>query len=268
MLRTLLILTFLLFRPQPDMTVSPDKDFRDIGSARKLSGKTYVLVLFVSEKGQKEWSKAETRPVMEKIHKATGWISKKSKLYGVKNEFKVYSLGSKEPIKLKNIPQGPGPKAGSSDILRVAMQSAGFEDGFDFFGYAKEKTSCDNCLVLIVSNTKGRSYATPESREAYMKNIKTGCAPHQLESCLIFSKYSDGRNIAAPTIAHEILHLFGATDLYDNNTQKNELMGKHFPNSIMRRINYTFDKLELDPLTAYLTGLTDTCKEWYMKFVK
>lgn len=268
MLRILLILTFLLFGPQPDMSLSPDKDFRDVGTARKMSGKTYVLVLFVSEKGQNGWTKADTRPVMDKIHKATNWISKKSKLYGVKNEFKVYSLGSKEQIKLKRIPQGPSQRNGTSDILREAMIAAGYDDGFDFFAYAKEKTSCDNCLVLIVSNTKGKSFATPESRETYTKNVRTGCAPHQLESCLIFSKYNDGRNIAAPTIAHEILHLFGATDLYDSNASRDKQMGQHFPNSIMRRINYTFDKLELDPLTAYLIGLSNTYKDWYRKFVE
>lgn len=267
----LILILSLLFPAftQPASVITQDKDFRQTGSAKTLSGKTYVLVIFVSQEGQQEWSVSDKTTVIKKIHKATRWIREKSSAFGYKIEFLVFSLGKKNDIKLKYIPKGPYEKLYSSDVIRQAMTASGYEDGFDLSEYARQNAACDNCIVLVASNAKGRSYALPQSREMYSRNIKSGCKPHQIEGCVLYNKYNSGLNIAAPTITHEILHLFGAVDLYysKDDRQKNELAAKHFPNSIMRRVNYTFDKLEIDPITAYLTGLTNRCQDWYTQLI-
>ena len=271
MITLFIILTTLLnLAPQQDMTLDPSNDFRGIGSAKTLSGKTYVLVLFVSQEGKSEWGKTEKTALMKKVKQATGWISDKTRKFGKNNTFSVYSLGKKNDIKLKYIPQGPYERFNSNDVIRQAMIAAGYESTFDFFEYAQQKTSCNNCVVLVISNTKGRSYALPQSRDMYSRNIGSGCKPNQLEGCVLYSKYDNGQNIATPTIAHEILHLFGANDLYGfkGDKQKDEKAAKHFPNSIMRRVNYSFDKLNIDPVTAYLTGLSDSLNEWYRQFTE
>ena len=261
--------TLLNITPQQNITIDPSNDFRNLGTAKTLSGKTYVLVLFVSQQGQSEWDKTEKTAIMKKVTQATHWISNKTKKFGKNNHFVVYSLGKKNDIKLRYIPRGPYEKLYSNDVIHQAMTAAGYEPGFDFFDYTRQKTSCDNCVVLVISNTNGLSYALPQSREMYTKNIGSGCKPHQLEGCVLYKRYNNDQNIASPTIAHEILHLFGAKDLYGfkGDKQKDDKAAKHFPNSIMRRVNYTFDKLEIDPVTAYLTGLNDNLNEWYWQFI-
>jgi len=264
MITLFIILTTLLnLAPQQNLALDPNNDFRGIGSAKTLSGKTYVLVLFVSQEGKKEWGKTEKSAIMKKVKQATGWISDKTKKFGKSNSFSVYSLGKKNDIKLRYIPSGPYERLYSNDVINQAMIAAGYVNNAEFLDYVQQKAAYDNCLVLVFSNTQGLSYALPLSRISYQNNIKSGCPPNQLEGCVVFNKYTDGRNIAAPTIAHEILHLFGAIDLYDTkgNKQRDETLKKHFPNSIMRRVNYTFNNLEIDPFTAYQTGLTDNYKE-------
>lgn len=272
MITTLFIIltTLLNLAPQQDTALDPSNDFRGMGSAKTLSGKTYVLVLFVSQEGKSKWDKAEKTAIMKKVKQATSWISDKTKKFGKSNSFSVYSLGKKNDIRLKYIPAGPYERLNSNDVIGQAMIAAGYINNAEFLDYVQQKGSYNNCLTLVFSNTQGRSYALPLSRASYQSNIKSGCTPHQLEGCVIFNRYTDGRNIAAPTIAHEILHLFGAIDLYDTkgNKQKDETLKKHFPNSIMRRVNYTFNNLEIDPFTAYQTGLTDNYKEWYSQINK
>lgn len=62
-------------------------------------------------------------------------------------------------------------------------------------------------------------------------------------------------------IAHEILHLFGAVDLYPNNNYPNfnyvELAEK-YPSEIMKIQHKSIEKLSVSPITAYFIGWRDS----------
>ena len=70
-------------------------------------------------------------------------------------------------------------------------------------------------------------------------------------------------------IAHEMLHLFGAWDLYElnNNDQARAIKtSEMFPNSIMRTTSNDIWELQIDEITAWLVGLKDQGKDWYRWF--
>ena len=89
-------------------------------------------------------------------------------------------------------------------------------------------------------------------------------------SCLIYIYYIN-KDIETNTaaIAHEILHLFGACDLYelDDNEHdraiKTELM---FPNSIMHNTHRDIWETQIDEINAWLVGLKAEGKDWYRWF--
>ena len=94
-------------------------------------------------------------------------------------------------------------------------------------------------------------------------------------SCLYKTDaYTDGEAESPATYAHEILHLFGAPDLYEGSSDPyvDEALVSYvadtYPGDIMLSTyeddgSSRFDAItkEISPLTAYCLGLADTCPE-------
>ena len=94
-------------------------------------------------------------------------------------------------------------------------------------------------------------------------------------SCLYKTDaYTDGEAESPATYAHEILHLFGAPDLYEGSGDPYvdraliDYVAETYPDDIMVSTyeddgTSRFDMItkEISPLTAYCLGLTDTCPE-------
>jgi hypothetical protein len=86
----------------------------------------------------------------------------------------------------------------------------------------------------------------------------------EAEHCVVFSEhynYSlDEQGAGAATIAHEILHLFGAEDYYTPNARK-ALANKTYPKDIMLEARDDVSKNDIGDLTAYSIGWTDVAPE-------
>ena len=73
----------------------------------------------------------------------------------------------------------------------------------------------------------------------------------------------------AAAVAHEILHLFGAWDLYELNNRdharaiKTSLM---FPQAVMLNTFREIWECQIDEITAWLVGLKEQGKDWYRWF--
>lgn len=109
---------------------------------------------------------------------------------------------------------------------------------------------CNEIAVVFAINRASRAYALPERQNVYRDS----------EYCVTFRSYELALQRPHIVIAHEILHLFGAADLY---TPQNvaALAKIYFPQSIMD------DGETMDEITRYAIGWTDDLSENAVEFL-
>jgi len=246
---------FLLLTCSKDDDVNPTKEPNYAGSAVSLPGKSYVLTVFVSEN---EWDEAEKQALFKQVLQAQEWLKSEAGRYGHAVSFENNTIGlTDDPIMLDSIPLGTGTIY--KEIVSTAVQRMGHSTNVKFVDWVTANTSSDNCVVLIIANTSGRAFAIPFNQYLVKET-------YYLESSIVYKKYENGSNVFSSTIAHELLHLYGAKDLYnvDGFHQEQEDKARElFPNDIMLRTNSKLSDLVIDPLTAWRIGLSDHVEEWY-----
>ena len=134
-----------------------------------------------------------------------------------------------------------------------------------------EEYGADNIIYMLYLNApNSQDYRSWTNAVLYNEIAADKYIP---EFCVIVP-YGRGRENNPATLAHEILHCFGAYDLYETNQyspipQKyvNYLMN-HKPNDLMNHCYYSASDIvtvKFSDVDAYYVGLTDTCadmKKW------
>ncbi len=229
------------------------------GSAVTLFGKVYVLSIFISEDGK--WGAEAKNQAYQKLYQAQNWLTLQAKRYGISNlSFENGNFGLEKDIIVSPI---------STDIKKVdwtysVLTNVGYTSPLQFYDwFLKNKSHCSSCICLIFANKNGRSFAVPFKPDVDKKK-------YFVEGAMIFQNYDSGNETAAATIAHEILHLYGAFDLYQHpSARTNDVEAyakKLFPNDIMLRVSYNINELVVDKLTAYLVGFSQESESWFDYF--
>ena len=115
---------------------------------------------------------------------------------------------------------------------------------------------CDKAAVLIIADGKGRSFATHRTGELDFIGEAVIYEPHNSE-------------LQAGVFVHEMLHLFGADDLYHpHQSEENvEFIKEHYPGEVMLSGHAPTESLALSPYTLWRMGWTDEREEWFDAFV-
>jgi len=253
----LLIVPFLSFGQLNDKWRS--------GSAYSLSGKIYVLTIFISETN---WEYDDKIQQYDKIYEAQNWITQQAKTYNKTIDFIGGQFGLEETIIMKDIPVGTASGNEPVDIINTALQKIGYSNPLIFFEWVKNNTDADNCAVLILANKAGNGYAVPCNEELINYSTRNK-ELYFLEGTILYRKYLNNNDLASASIAHELLHLFGAWDLYQTYAQPKSREDKAkelFPDDIMLRTSYDINTLKIDKLTAWLVGLSHFYEDWYEWF--
>ncbi|HEY6563264.1 MAG TPA: hypothetical protein VIY86_02100, partial [Pirellulaceae bacterium] len=122
-------------------------------------------------------------------------------------------------------------------------------NGEDLLASLRREFNADELLVCFHVNQPALSYNL-----AYYDEVRP---EYLVERMICFSQYPDGRFTSAATYAHEILHLFGAGDLYfpyDTGETRKRDATRWFPSDIMLRVDYDIDRLRVGPFTAFRIG--------------
>ena len=226
------------------------------GSAHKLEGDVYVLNFFVGTPDAPA-DAALARSCLDDLAKAEAWLERQAARFGKRLHFTGASYGMNGELTLprESIPDDPGiPNAWF--FPETVYRKQGFRDGWDVSEYINwELSDCAQWISIVHCNIRGRSFACPASQELISCNEKK----FFLESCVVFryDSWPPYRPTTAATYAHEILHLFGASDLYARNPaeKKDEArFRRRYPDSIMLGSRESLQESTVDEVTAWLVG--------------
>lgn len=261
-------------------------DWRNIGSARRLKGKIAVVSFFATENG---WSQYGIDEVKKELYYSEEWIKKEAQRYGKNVEFVNLYYGTADtplnartrPDLLSHIPDVSDPLLGDNPLVPKLLHTLKWTTS-GFCDWVKKEYGVDEIVGVLFADRPGGNYAW------YYVN-GSDYESQFLESAYIFvcdnHKDGDGYPISH-TIVHEIMHCFGAVDLYP------EQLGKHISDTwvkhtiigtsaydVMHGGLYSREKEEelynlsyenVGKLTAWLLGWLDDkdAEDWYPKVLK
>lgn len=232
------------------------------GSAGVLEGRSVLISIFVSDKVSK-WTKKAKKEANKKVRGAAAYIRRQAKKYG-----KTVSLVA-DTEKYKDISYSYQVRNKVTDSIR--SQDKLYRNIMKFVGKniditgLRSRYKTDSIGFLFHLNKSGTSSTLVHYAEEG--------AEYFYESATLFSKYGKKAE-GASTYAHEILHLFGARDLYEKSLADGitaslvRHIERKFPSEIMYS---TYDRKgrmwkykitnKIGRVTAYFLGWKDSVPE-------
>ncbi len=220
---------------------------------QSLIGEIYILSLFVDTR-EDTWEENEINYFISRLEKSQAWLQEEAEYFEQELEFiNDYFFENNQVIYLENVQRGQNPKYTINKIMEK-FHYENLEDFFsqNLFDFKKKKLKL---LLFVKSNDRSHAYN-------YWSNS-------DLDLAIIYCKSTYGMTTTHFTISHEVLHQFGAWDLYYGKSQsleKAEKAKELYPNSIMINTWTNHALLEVDELTAWRVGWHVDFKEEYLSF--
>jgi len=225
-----------------------------LGSAAYLKGKNVLLSLFVTTP-ESIFTNEEQLQMLRKIEKAATYIEAQAKDYGVSAEL-IYDFTAYPDLK----------KEAETDFVineevdfvdRLDEEIALWQEEILAYEEVKAQYGADGIATMIFVNNPGISYA-----------IVYDGTDSQKETMILFSEdyYTPGKKETETAYAHEILHVFGAHDLYEDAEFTGEVtdyVALTYPREIMYTVTQNGEQIEgsISPITAYHLGWIEDADE-------
>ena len=210
---------------------------RNIGSSRTMTGNIKIIVVFVND-STSFWTQDAKDALFRGIYTDAAYFEERAGAWGARLHFD-YGYFDVE------VPYG-----NEDDWYNYLMRSFFYNPDCSMETlqeYYESQDGYDDTPILFAFNREGRSYS-------YMADGLNGL---QSEYSVYFVQSMGSEQ----SIAHEFLHLYGAHDYYFPQLAA-DAGGRYFPESSMM-----VGSREVDDLTAYLIGWTDTLTWDAMSFL-
>ena len=228
------------------------------GSGKTFTGSCLFINIFLSD-GVSSFTEEERQKVKEKLLNAESFIKQQATNYN-KHISMIYN---KEDLYI------------DYNTNYTVPTDYDYSNWFDLNSIVQEiksrysieniikKYQAENVAYIIHVNKIGRSYAFWSYY--YSDPI------YNDELCILFtSEYNRENNLSEVVVAtftHEILHFFGAIDLYNLNDDLLMLAEKYFSDDVMLIEWNDINLCKIGELTAFLIGWTDHLDEKYKIFL-
>ena len=219
---------------------------RNNGSAAVLRGRVLLYHLWAEDAGS-SWTAAGQAEVRDRVRAAIGFLNHWAGVHGVDLAFIEETAG-----RMRSGSEIPTDMFADPVWTQRLIESAGAGNGNRFVADLKQRHQADGVLFVIHVNKAASSYHL---------SFYAGMHPiFAAERIVCFWSYPDRTPTCAASYAHEILHAFGAGELYfpfDRTDERATRAKGLFPNDIMCRVDRTITALNIGPFTAYRIGWTD-----------
>ncbi len=211
---------------------------RNVGASRKLRGNIATISCLIKNDAN-DFSEETQYKYFCASNQAHRWLEEQAKKYNVSLKIQGYHFKIDAP---KDMNEDFSWEILKDFFNRDTMES--LQEKYEF------ELNFDETPFLAVFDQHSRSFAWMQ-RKAY---------PYHVNELSTISRYHD--NYYWQTIAHELLHQFGAVDLYYPDRIQ-QYADRYLGDSIMGD-----SQREMDDLTAYLIGWTDTISNNAYTFLK
>ncbi len=249
------------------INTADDYVYDNFGSAGYIKDKTVIVSIFAGDTTTswdftKNADNAEAARTLEYLKTATKWLESNVSAYNVNADF-VYDWAKDSELVY------------SVQFYHPLVTSGG-EHYYDQVDYINkfidtekllEKYDAKNIIYMFFINTPASNQHNPWSLS------KTQYNSCNTEIINIFHRFDDKFITQPSTYAHELMHCFGAKDLYYKNDYITQSYVDHCRQTNSNDIMYTVNigdtiENEFSVLDAYYMGLTDNCSEvatWNLK---
>lgn len=231
------------------------------GSAGYLDGSTVLVSLFLDDKNA-NWTSADKALAMNNMKIAVDYLVEEGKRYGKKVDL-IYDINEHEDLEYHIKYDGAFP--GSTEVSRGDDVERFIYAVYD---YIEDHISIKDIMEKYdVNSIAFVCFVDGETDVATAYQYVSGKNYYYEEVCFINLRWkSNGQNVNPDTYAHEILHLFGARDLYYTSAEDGvskefiEYVAKNYPKDIMlghgaRCVSYPdYISAEITKITAYYLG--------------
>lgn len=221
---------------------------RDIGSARRLTGRSGVLHVLVRGRGTDAWDADSVSKLQARIQEADRWLIAKAAEEGLSPapviDHRFWAMPEELFWRRHDIPDAQSPKgyreAWLEEVL-IRLQARSFAEAFD---RAYEAADVDHRSIVFHVSRRQDSFTT---MTPYVPT------PTDLEGVFAVSEESDWlQPYDAVAYVHEWLHVYGADDLFSK--AKDPVAPE---SDVMHFGAHELSGCTLGPLTRYAIGWTD-----------
>lgn len=229
------------------------------GTCRNLSGTPYVLSIYIND-DESAWDIRLAEHFQNNVVlPALEFLNSEAERWGIGLSLQsgMYNTNLDQGINLRYrgvVRNDSDLRECSDDILDQAALSLGFSSKVHMTRYLQNYTGCQEIIYLVMVNKPGRCYACPDQDDDQGDTT---------EYALVFGCYWDTQeDCISASVAHEILHLYGAEDMYTEESTgeragRAQVAQRLFPNDIMHEIYYNIRDNNIDRYTAYAIGWTN-----------
>ena len=220
-------------------------------SSGSLDGAISFMTIFV-DTSEDQWENEEMEYFFEEFERSQEWIVDQSFGYGKDVEFdnNSFFFDNREIIYVDAITLGGNSPGG---IVKKIIHKRGYRSFEEFLQKNRYEGSIARMKIVLFVKSKGRSHA-------YNRH-----SIDNVDIAVIYCQSTYGMRTDKYVMAHEILHQFGAWDLYFGERQTKESAMKAnelYPNSVMINTHKNKSLLEVDRLTAWRVGWYNYEKEF------
>lgn len=231
------------------LTAQPDDRWK-AGSAGELRDTIQTVYCFV-ETENNPWSFSEKASMLASLHESQQWLISQANRWKTPLYFHTDELVEGKNILFDSISSGTGSGKERVDWIGNVVKKAGYRNARHAYRKMSKKYHNKNIYVVLFARADGISYAMRYAKGMSKKK-------YFLEGLLVYQRYDNGARMPVTSIiAHEILHIYGAWDLYTTYAQTREKQTKAtelYPDDIMLRVGYDMETITVDRLTAWLLG--------------
>ena len=243
----------------PPPTAESYRGWYDLGNCGTLTRNPTLVVLFVDD-AESAWNDTLIQHFQNvQIAKAVEWLEQQAAKYDVPLDIQTkFYHGTLENGGRVYYPATVAHKPDESDydLLESVVGNMGEGTGDQFYAKLRRDNGGEDVMFLCMVNKDGLSYARGHA-DPYSQIMEYAVVYARNTDVPATDTLHQKTHNRASVVAHELLHLFGAEEMYDP-AGRNEIAKQKYPKDVMLWTENFIARNEITEFTAYCIGWTDT----------